>query len=85
MSLVGKSRQGARSRPGRTGAVGRMAGRAGRFAAGVGAMRGRAGAGFRRHHRGISATELRGFRKVASLLRRVGMVPRGTRHKPVRR
>jgi len=83
MSLVGKSRQGARSRPGRTGAVGRMAGRAGRFAAGVGSFRG-SGRGRHRRGRGISATELRGFRKVARLLRMVGMRPRGlgpTRHR----
>lgn len=30
-------------------------------------------------HRGITATELRGFNKVAGLLHRVGMVPRKTR------
>jgi len=31
----------------------------------------------RRRRRGITATELRGFRKVTSLLHRVGMTPRG--------
>lgn len=35
--------------------------------------------GARRKGRGITATELRGFNKVASLLHRVGMVPRKTR------
>lgn len=35
--------------------------------------------GFRRKSRGITATELRGFNKVAGLLHRVGMVPRKTR------
>lgn len=33
--------------------------------------------GKRRRRRGITATELRGFRKVTSLLHRVGMTPRG--------
>lgn len=33
----------------------------------------------RRKGRGITATELRGFNKVAGLLHRVGMVPRKTR------
>lgn len=31
----------------------------------------------RRRRRGITATELRGFRKITSLLHRVGMTPRG--------
>lgn len=35
--------------------------------------------GPRRKGRGITATELRGFNKVAGLLHRVGMVPRKTR------
>jgi len=35
--------------------------------------------GYRRKARGITATELRGFNKVAGLLHRVGMVPRKTR------
>lgn len=35
----------------------------------------------RRRGKGISATELRGFRKVAGLLRKVGMVPKATRRK----
>lgn len=43
-----------------------------------GAMRRRAAPGARRHRgRGITARELRGFRKVTNLLRRVGMHPRG--------
>lgn len=33
--------------------------------------------GKRRRRRGITATELRGFRKVTGLLHRVGMTPRG--------
>lgn len=33
--------------------------------------------GKKRRRRGITATELRGFRKVTSLLHRVGMTPRG--------
>jgi len=35
--------------------------------------------GRRRRGRGITANELRGFNKVANLLRRVGMVPKATR------
>ena len=35
--------------------------------------------GGRRRGRGITANELRGFNKVANLLRRVGMVPKATR------
>jgi hypothetical protein len=49
----------------------------------MGLINPRTGRPFRRHRRGISATELRGFRKVARLLRMVGMVPRGM--KKVRR
>lgn len=67
------------SRPGAIG--GRLRGIGGRFL-------GKAKAGMRGMHRrghGISKTELRGFRKVVSLLRRVGMVPKGTRKAPVRR
>jgi len=33
--------------------------------------------GKKRRRRGITATELRGFRKITSLLHRVGMTPRG--------
>lgn len=33
--------------------------------------------GRKRRRRGITATELRGFRKITSLLHRVGMTPRG--------
>jgi len=35
--------------------------------------------GKKRRRRGITATELRGFRKVTGLLHRVGMTPRGLR------
>lgn len=66
----------------RTGAVSRARGAAGRF---LGRGRARGRMGIRRGH-GISKTELRGFRKVIALLRKVGMVPKGTRHRaPVRR
>jgi hypothetical protein len=83
VSLVGKGSFGmrGRSRPGRPGTIGRAAGRIGRAA--IGLINPRTGRPFRRHRRGISATELRGFRKVARLLRMVGMVPRGM--KKVRR
>lgn len=50
---------------------------------GVGAIGSRLGRGEgasrRRRGRGITATELRGFNRVSSLLRKVGMVPKGTR------
>jgi len=83
VSLVGKSGFGmrGRSRPSRPGTVGRVAGRVGRAA--LGFINPRTGLPMCRHRRGISATELRGFRKVARLLRMVGMVPRGM--KKVRR
>jgi hypothetical protein len=85
MSLVGKGTQfgmRGRSRPSRPGRIGRAAGAIGRAAAGF--INPRTGLPMRRRHRrGISATELRGFRKVARLLRMVGMVPRGM--KKVRR
>lgn len=42
-------------------------------------------AGHRARGRGISSRELRGFRKVTNLLRRVGMVPRGLGHTRGRR
>jgi hypothetical protein len=85
MSLVGKGGFGmrGRSRPGRPGTIGRTAGRIGRAA--LGFINPRTGKPFRRHRRGISATELRGFRKVARLLRMVGMVPRGMRKAAPRR
>lgn len=68
--------------PGRTGGIlGKARGIAGRFTS-RGRTRGLRG---RRGH-GISKTELRGFRKVIGLLRKVGMVPKGTRRAaPVRR
>ena len=78
MSIAaGSARAGRRSRVGSTrpGVIGR----------GLGAVRGLAGAvgrrgrmrGARRRGRGITARELRGFRKVTNLLRTVGMHPRG--------
>jgi hypothetical protein len=39
----------------------------------------------RRRARGITGVELRGFRKVTRLLRRVGMAPKGLRGARVRR
>jgi len=84
MSLTNKgSHRRQRSRGGRTGVTGRAAGE---FAGGFfgGRAGARAGRFRRRRGRGISATELRGFRKVARLLRMVGMRPRGlgpTRHR----
>jgi hypothetical protein len=42
-------------------------------------------AGGRRRGRGISRTELRGFRKIVRLLRSVGMRPKGTGHHHVKR
>ena len=66
----------------RTGAISRrIRGAAGQFL-GRPRARGRIGRG---RGRGISKTELRGFRKVVALLRKVGMVPKGTRKAPVRR
>lgn len=46
---------------------------------GGGGGAGASGGWTRRKARGITATELRGFNKVAGLLHRVGMVPRKTR------
>ncbi len=70
MSMANKTR----SRMGRPG----LPGRVGRFAAGV--VRGARSAGGgrmrKRRRRGITATELRGFRKVARLLKSVGLAPR---------
>jgi len=43
--------------------------------------RGASGGWGPRRAKGITATELRGFNRVASLLRKVGMVPRATRTK----
>jgi hypothetical protein len=77
MSALGKKQHGTGSRPG---VIGRGVSMARRLPRGR-----RAAAGFRRRHRGISATELRGFNKVARLLRRVGMVPKATRRRPVHR
>lgn len=72
--MRGRARSGARQRKG--GGLGGIA-RAGARAFGGG----RAGARIRGRGRarGITARELRGFRKVTNLLRRVGMVPKGLR------
>jgi hypothetical protein len=82
MSIAaGSARAGRRSRAGssRPGLLGRGAAIAGGLA---GRARGRM-RGARTHHRGrgITARELRGFRKVTNLLRTVGMHPRGLGHR----
>jgi hypothetical protein len=69
---VGRSSRAGSSRPGAIrrgiGAIGGAVGRA----------RGRSSRGMHRHRsRGITARELRGFRKVTRLLRTVGMRPKG--------
>jgi len=77
---AGRATRAGSSRPGvlRRG-LGAVAGLAGR-------ARGRMGAGRRRRGRGITARELRGFRKVTNLLRSVGMHPRGLgRHRARRK
>lgn len=79
MSLVsgsararGRARSGKRSRKG-GGGIGRSIGRAvGGLAGGRGRMRGRS-----RRGGGITASQLKGFRKVVNLLRKVGMHPKG--------
>jgi hypothetical protein len=68
---LGRSSRAGSSRPG---LVGRAIGVGRRLAAGA---RGRAGGGRHRRARGITARELRGFRKVTRLLRTVGMRPKG--------
>ncbi len=76
MSALGKTTvtrsRSAGARPGR---LGRLAGAA--RSIGGRLVRGPGSGGRRRRRRGISATELRGFRKVTRLLRLVGMHPRG--------
>lgn len=77
---TGRSSRAGSTRPGRTSRIGGAI-RAGARMLGGGARAG----GRRRRGRGISKTELRGFRKVVRLLRSVGMVPKGTRRAAVRR
>jgi hypothetical protein len=67
---LGRSSRAGSSRPG---VIGRAIGAGRRLAAGG---RGR-GRGMHRRARGITARELRGFRKVTRLLRTVGMRPKG--------
>jgi hypothetical protein len=81
MSLVNRSAATSRTggRPGATarsrtgsrvsGALSRIGGMA------RGALRGRPGA-HRRHRRGITAAQIRGFNRVSSMLARFGMVPK---------
>ncbi len=78
---AGRSSRVGSSRPGLVG--GAIA--AGRRFAGSRGGRGRMAAGGRRRGRGISRTELRGFRKIVRLLRSVGMRPKGTGHHHVKR
>jgi hypothetical protein len=69
---LGRSSRAGSSRPG---VVGRAISAGRRIAGG---LRGRGGArGTHRRARGITARELRGFRKVTRLLRSVGMRPKG--------
>jgi hypothetical protein len=69
---IGRTSRAGSSRPG---IVGRAIGVGGRIARG---LRGRGGARMgHRRARGITARELRGFRKVTRLLRTVGMRPKG--------
>ncbi len=82
MSAISRGRSRGAQRPARPGRVGGAISRGARIAGGLIPRRGAGGP--RRHHRGISATELRGFRKVVGLLRRVGMVPKHRRPAPRR-
>jgi hypothetical protein len=78
---IGRTSRGGSTRPG---VIGRLAGGARRVAGALG--RGRMMGMHRRRGRGITARELRGFRKVTNLLRTVGMHPRGLgRHRAKRR
>jgi len=81
MSAISRGRSRGAQRPSRPGRVGGAIRRGARMAGGL-IPRGRAGT--HRRHRGISGTELRGFRKVVGLLRRVGMVPKHRRPTPRR-
>ncbi len=74
----GRTRMQRGARPGRVGGAVRAGARM------VGQLRSRGARVFRKHRRGISATELRGFRKVVGLLRRLGMVPKHRRPAPRR-
>jgi len=70
---LGRSSRAGSSRPG---VVSRAIGAGRRLAGGLARGRGRGAMGHRRA-RGITARELRGFRKVTRLLRSVGMRPKG--------
>ncbi len=89
MSIAaGSARAGRRSRVGSTrpGVIGRGLGAVRGLAGAVGRARGGRMRGARRRGRGITARELRGFRKVTNLLRTVGMHPRGLgRHRRSRK
>jgi len=73
---TGRIGRGGRAGSTRPGVIGRAIGGARRLG---GALRGRGAAGRMGHRRarGITARELRGFRKVTRLLRSVGMRPKG--------
>ncbi len=83
MSAISRGRSRGTQRAARPGRVGGAISRGARIAGGL-IPRGRGMMGSRRRHRGISGTELRGFRKVVGLLRRVGMVPKHRRPAPRR-
>lgn len=69
----GRQRSGKRQRKGGIGrAIGRFAGGLGGGGGGRGRGRGRSRSG-----RGITGAQLKGFRKVVNLLRKVGMHPKG--------
>lgn len=82
MSMLGKGRRPTR-RGSPPGIISRGARAAGRMIGGAAAP-GRRRMRFGRR-RGITATELRGFNRVTRLLRKVGMVPKGTRRAYTRR
>ncbi len=76
MSLATGRGRATRSRPGRVSGGGSRLGGLARAAGGA-LRRGRGGGKRHSRGRGITARELRGFRKVVNLLRKVGMHPRG--------
>lgn len=75
-----RGRRGMRTRKGGRGGFIAGAVTAGRRALGRARPSGR----FRGRAKGITARELRGFRKITNLLRKVGMVPKGLRRAPRR-
>ena len=75
-STTGSTRMSApRGGFGERAAIGGIAGAAGYLAG-----RDRGGGGRRRHAKGITGSQLKGFNKVCRLLNKVGMVPRALHH-----